>query len=101
MPRKNSWQIGGEEAAEKPSRSQKKRDSAALQKLGEQLAGLPPARLAALPLPDDLKKALAACAGMKSYGAKRRQLQYVGRLMREAQEEGSLDSLPAALAALE
>jgi len=101
MPRRNSWQIGGAEIPERPSRSQKKRDSASLQKTGEALAGLPPAKLAALPLPDDLKKALADCASMKNREAKRRQMQYIGGLMREAQEAGDLEALPEALAALE
>ena len=101
MPRRNAWQIGGGEVPEKPSRTQKKRDSTALQKAGEALANLPLAKLEPLSLPEDLKKALADCSTMKSYGARRRQLQYIGRLMREAQEEGRLDSLPDAIAVLE
>ncbi len=101
MPRRNSWQIGGEDITERPSRSQKKRDSTALQKTGEELLRLSPAKLAGLPLPEDLKKALADCAAMKNREAKRRQMQYIGRLMREAQEAGDLAGLPEALAALE
>ncbi len=101
MPRRKSWQIGGGEIPEKPSRSQKKRDSTALQKAGEALAALPPAERAAMSVPDDIKKALDDYAGMKDCRARRRQMQYVGRLMREAQEDGRLDALHGVLAALE
>ena len=54
MAKKNRYQIGGEEEEYKPSRSQKKRDSAALQTVGETLAKLAPGKRARLPLPADL-----------------------------------------------
>lgn len=69
------------------SRSQKKRDSTELQKIGEELAGLAPAKLALLPLTEDLENAFTEYRKLKSKEAKRRQLQYIGRLMREAQFE--------------
>lgn len=68
------------------SRSQKKRDSTGLQKIGEELASLPPAKLAELPLTEDLELAFAEYRRIKNKEAKRRQLQYIGRLMREAQQ---------------
>ncbi len=61
MRRKQRFQIsGGEEAdADRPvSRSQKKRDSLALQKLGEDIAALPRSALDRLPLGGDLKEAI-------------------------------------------
>ncbi len=87
----------GEQGSERPSRSQKKRESLALQEIGERLAALPKARLAGLPLPAALRAGLEDCALMGSRGARRRQLQYIGRLMREAQEEGLLRPLLDAL----
>ena len=101
MPRKGSWQIGGETAQEKPSRSQKKRESAALQAAGERIAALAPATRNRLPLPQDLKSAFEDYARMPGREARRRQLQYIGRLMREAQEEGTLQPVLDALEALD
>ncbi|MBR4422928.1 MAG: DUF615 domain-containing protein [Mailhella sp.] len=91
------WRDGGAQEEERPSRSQKKRESLALQEIGERLAALPLSRLAELPLPPALRDALEDCARMGSRGARRRQLQYIGRLMREAQEEGALLPLLDAL----
>ena len=66
------------------SRSQKKRESTALQKAGQTLAGLSAARRAKLGLPSDLAAALDDWNTMKTHEAKRRQMQYIGRLMRES-----------------
>lgn len=55
----------------------------ALQNLGEALLELRPARLAELDLPERLVEALAAAQRIKSREAHRRQLQFIGRLMRE------------------
>lgn len=71
------------------SRSQKKRDSTQLQKIGEELANLAPAKLAQLPLTEDLEQAFAEYRRIKNKEAKRRHIQYIGRLMREAQEESA------------
>lgn len=70
------------------SRSQKKRDSNALQELGERLTALAPSRLEKYPLPPELKQAVLVWKnGKKKSEAARRQLQYIGRLMREQDEE--------------
>ena len=69
------------------SRSRKKRESAALQKRGEELAALGLGAWKALPLPEGLLEALKDARAVKSREARRRQMQYVGRLMREAPEE--------------
>lgn len=71
------------ERAERPSRSQKKRDSAALQELGVELARLPLRELERLGVSKDLLEAFRDLASITSHEARRRQLQYVGRLMRE------------------
>ncbi|MDR1126438.1 MAG: DUF615 domain-containing protein [Deltaproteobacteria bacterium] len=70
------------------SRSQKKRESSALQELGEKLAKLGPARLEKYPLPPELKQAILTWKNSnKKDEAARRQMQYIGRLMRERDEE--------------
>ena len=82
------WDVEAEEGVgEAPSRSQKKRDSTALQALGEELAALPVARLGKLPLTPDLDEALRLMARLTDREGKRRQLQYIGRLMRECDAE--------------
>lgn len=72
---------------EKPSKTQRKKDMIFLQKLGETLVGLSESQLAKIPLPDDLLESIYLVRSLKSHGAKRRQLQYIGRLMREIDPE--------------
>ncbi len=86
MPRKKQYQYdvsvtGG--SPERLSRSRKKRDSAALQELGQELAALPIRELAKLDLSPDLLEACRALTRITAREAKRRQMQYIGRLMRE------------------
>lgn len=66
------------------SKSQLKRDAAALQKMGERLAGLKPALLARVPLSDELREALLEAQRLSSHGAYRRQLRLIGKLMRSS-----------------
>lgn len=101
-PRKHQYrQDDAGDGAEVVSRSQRKRDSSALQTRGEQLARMSPARQARLPLPPDLAEALADFRRLTDKEAKRRQLQFIGRLMREAEEEGTLQAVLDAWALLE
>lgn len=65
------------------SRSQKKRESTALQKLGEEIAELPMRVIADFPLTPALLTAFRDLHKLPSHEAHRRQLQYIGRLMRE------------------
>jgi len=69
------------------SKSQKKRDMTALQQLGEALIALSPAQLKKITLPSTLEEAITKAKAMPQHGAKRRQLQYVGRLMRDVDAE--------------
>ena len=96
MARKKNyqWDVTTDgEAEEKPSRSQKKRDSTALQKLGEELAALPVSKLSRLPLTPDLDEALRLMARLTDHEGRRRQMQYVGRLMRECDAEALREAL--------
>lgn len=67
---------------EPPSKSSRKRDMQALQDLGEALVALSPERLKKVPLPETLYEAIRAAQGFKME-ARRRQLQYIGKLMRK------------------
>ena len=73
-----------DEAPEGPSKSELKRRMTALQKLGEKLVNLSPDSLAKIPMDDTLKTAILAAQAISSHEAKRRQLQFIGRLMRDA-----------------
>lgn len=68
---------------ESPSKSQRKRDMHAVQKLGESLVALDATRLARIALPDALRTAIADARKITAHEGRRRQLQYVGRLMRD------------------
>ncbi|MDD9302978.1 MAG: DUF615 domain-containing protein [Desulfobacter sp.] len=64
------------------SRTKKKKQAQALQKLGKELAGLPIPHLKRLDLPAELFEALKAGKSITSNVAARRQRQFVGALMR-------------------
>ncbi len=70
-----------------PSKSSIKREMHALQDLGEQLVALSPERLAKVPLPEALYEAIREAQRISKHGARRRQLQYVGKLMRNVDPE--------------
>ena len=67
---------------EDTSKSARKREAQRLKELGRQLAQLNDEQRAALPLPATLAKAVADYRQITSHEAKRRQGQYIGRLMR-------------------
>ncbi len=69
-----------------PSKSQRKRDMIALQKLGGQLVEQSVERIQKASLPEDLRKAVLECQRIKNHEGRRRQLQYIGKLMRGLQE---------------
>ena len=79
-----------------PSKSQVKRDMVELQALGEQLTRLADTQLATIPLEDDMRDALAELKRIKSHEARRRQVQLIGKLMRDA----NVEAIRAALAEL-
>lgn len=83
------------------SRSCKKRESTALQQRGEELAALGPGRWRTMPLSPELAEALEALRTMKTHEAKRRHMQYIGRLMREMDAAGEAEALLRALDALQ
>ena len=81
-PARNDLPTGDEEAEGRPSKTRLKHEMAALQDLGETLVGLDPKRLAELDLPERLADALGQARSITRHEARRRQMQYVGKLMR-------------------
>jgi ribosome-associated protein len=71
----------------KPSKSARKREYLALQKLGEELITLKESDLDSLPLGDNLREAVMEARQIKAHGAMRRQKQYIGKLMRHIDPE--------------
>lgn len=85
------------QATTPPSKTRRKATMHALQTLGERLAELPLERLRKIDMPEALLDAIRQAQGMNHDEARRRQMQYVGKLMR------SVDPAPieAALAAFD
>jgi ribosome-associated protein len=78
------------------SKTELKRESTELQKLGEQLIALRKGLFERLQLPEKLVDALAEADRITNFEGKRRQMQYVGKLMRGLDEE-QLAAIRAAL----
>lgn len=76
-----------------PSKSQRKRDMTALQALGTRLVSLPRTKLMQLPLAEKLLDAVLQAQTIKSHEARRRQLQYIGKLMRDADHQAIQERL--------
>ena len=69
------------------SKTRRKKEMHALQALGAALVELPDAQLDELALPEELDAAVREAKRIHSHEGKRRQLQYIGRLMREVDAE--------------
>ena len=80
---------------DRPSKSQMKRDMTALQKLGEELLALPETRWGPLALPEILSDALKAAKKITNFEGKRRQMQYIGKLMRKIDPEPVREAVAA------
>jgi ribosome-associated protein len=65
------------------SRTQRKWRALKLQHLGERLVALSPDKADRIPMPEELAAAVKEAREMHKHGARRRQLQYIGALMRE------------------
>lgn len=68
---------------ERPSKSQLKREMDALQALGARLVELNKERLEKIEMPEELRDAVRDAQRFGKHEARRRQLQYIGRLMRD------------------
>ncbi|MDX8385134.1 MAG: ribosome biogenesis factor YjgA [Gallionella sp.] len=65
-----------------PSKTQIKKQMHELRDLGKELTELSKDQLAQLDIPDNLRDAIREMKSIKKFGAQRRQIQYIGKLMR-------------------
>lgn len=77
----------------KPSKSARKREYLALQKLGEELIPLQEQDLRSMGLDEDLLEAVLEARRMSKRGALRRQKQYIGKLMSRVDPEPIREAL--------
>lgn len=84
---------------EQVSKSQKKREAEALQKIGSRLVALSSEVLDKIPLTAPLRQAIEDAKTIKSHGATRRQAQLIGKLMRAANHEAITASYEEILSA--
>jgi ribosome-associated protein len=92
MPNSNRGSTGFqssefEQEYDRPSKSQRKREMTALQYLGAELIAEPRERVKRVPMPEDVRDAILTCQQIKDHEGRRRQLQYVGKMMRTLTEE--------------
>jgi ribosome-associated protein len=71
------------ESIDLPSRSQLKRENQELRDMGEQLVLLAKSNLEKITLDDSLKAAIKEARRLKNLDARRRQIQYIGKLLRK------------------
>ena len=85
----------GDDPQSAPSKTKRKQEMQALQDLGVELVELDPKRLALLDLPEALVDAITLARSITRHEAKRRQMQYIGRLMRDIDAEPLRNTLGA------
>jgi ribosome-associated protein len=92
MPNPNRGSCGFQssefqEKYERPSKTELKRQSDALQDLGTELVNAPRDRVKRVPMPEDVKEVILETQNIKDHEGRRRALQFVGKKMRSLDEE--------------
>ena len=90
--RENREITGADQGPVRVTRGEKKRRAEQLERLGESLVKLPPGKLVRVPMPDDLRAAVVEAQRIKAHGGYRRQIQFIGKIMR------TVDARPIAAA---
>jgi len=78
-----------------PSKTKIKKQMHELRDLGKELTELSKDQLAQLDLPENLRDAISEMRNINKFGAQRRQMQYIGKLMREVDTAPILARLDA------
>ncbi|CAN7576600.1 DUF615 domain-containing protein [Pseudoduganella sp. LjRoot289] len=76
-----------EQEYERPSKTEMKRQSDALQKLGAELVEAPRDRVKRVEMPEDVRDAILTCQSITNHEGRRRAMQFVGKKMRTLDEE--------------
>jgi ribosome-associated protein len=92
MPNANRGAVGFqssefEQEYERPSKTEMKRLSDALQDLGRELVEAPRDRVKRVPMPEDVRDVILECQNIKNHEGRRRQMQFVGKKMRTLTDE--------------
>jgi ribosome-associated protein len=92
MPNANRGAVGFqssefEQEYERPSKTELKRQSDALQALGAELVEAPRDRIKRVPMPEDVREAILTCQSITNHEGRRRAMQFVGKKMRTLDEE--------------
>ncbi|MGF6273560.1 ribosome-associated protein [Massilia sp. UYP11] len=92
MPNPNRGSVGFqsnefEPEYDRPSKSELKRQSNELQKLGEQLVEAPRDRVKRVPMPEDVRDVILETQTITNHEGRRRAMQFVGKKMRTLDEE--------------
>ena len=77
------------------SKSQRKREALEVRTIANRLIGLPPAKLAQVPLDDQLRAEIERARNIRSHVARKRQMQYVAKLLRRGDTEAVAGALAA------
>ncbi|HSJ96302.1 MAG TPA: ribosome biogenesis factor YjgA [Myxococcota bacterium] len=77
------------------SKTRRKRQMTGLQEVGKELVALSPEQLARIDMPGKLREAVLECRRFTRHEAVRRQLQYIGRVMRELDPGPIVEQLAA------
>ena len=80
---------------DRPSKTQLKKASHELQDLGEAVVALPDDRLAGLPIDETLLGAIQEFKRTRTHEGRRRQMQYIGKLMRRTDPEPLREAVAA------
>jgi ribosome-associated protein len=75
------------------SKTRRKRQMAELQDVGAELVKLSPEQLARLDLPERLREAVLDCQSITKHEARRRQMQWIGKIMRDIDAAPIADKL--------
>lgn len=75
------------------SKTQRKQEMHELQELGEELVALPKDKLRQIELPENLRDAIIEAQRITAHGGRKRQLQYIGKLMRGVDAEPILQKM--------
>ena len=86
------------ESSSKPSKTQRKQAALALTALGRQLVELKPALLTQIALDDNISHAVEQARDIRSHVARKRQLQYLGKLLRHVDTDAISAQLEQILA---
>ena len=79
----------------RPSKTRRKKESHDLQDLGQALVEMPDKRLVGLPMDESLLDAIRVYRHTRSFEGRRRQMQYIGKLMRRADPEPLREAVAA------